>query len=214
MTFFGAKLRSGSPLTTAPSGSSNRSWDAIQDASIQSTRALGNRVCSNRMKSEPYSISVRSLSLTPRDNNASVKTPVPGPSSRTGPEAGVISLVIRLARFAPEGAIAPTLRGLNAKARKNNKTLCAAIGVSHPSDQTASSADVGMGAGMRDARCGNIALQLQPQKISDAKRSANRRCGDGVYEARSTGLNVILTQAPPAGLSDMATCPPCRRTIS
>jgi hypothetical protein len=79
------------------------------------------------MKSEPYSISVRSLSLTPRDSSASVKTPVPGPSSRTGPEAGVISLVIRLARLAPEGAIAPTLRGLNARERKNNKTSCIAM---------------------------------------------------------------------------------------
>src|SRR4051794_39557618 len=87
------------------------------------------------MKSEPYSISVRSRSLTPRASKASVKTPVPGPSSRTGPQAGVISLVIRLARSAPDGAIAPTLKGLWANARKNSKTFCVAMRVSYPSSQ-------------------------------------------------------------------------------
>jgi hypothetical protein len=47
----------------------------------------------------------------------------------------VISLVIKFARFGPDGAIAPTVRGLQASARKNNKRLCAAIRVSHPSHQ-------------------------------------------------------------------------------
>ena len=43
------------------------------------------------------------------------------PNPAPGLEAAVISLVIRLARFAPDGAMAPTLRGLLANARKNNK---------------------------------------------------------------------------------------------
>ena len=58
-TFLGVMLRSGSPLTTAPTGlPSNRLCEPTHAASIQSTRALENRAFSSRMKSEPYSTSV------------------------------------------------------------------------------------------------------------------------------------------------------------
>jgi hypothetical protein len=42
--------------------------------------------------------------------------------------------------------MAPTLRGLQASARKNNKRFCAAMRASHPFHQAASPVDVGVDA--------------------------------------------------------------------
>src|SRR5258705_9111488 len=59
----------------------------------------------------------------PRASRASVKVPVPGPSSRTGPSDGSTPLVMRSASAGPEGAMAPTIIGLDASARKKSKVL-------------------------------------------------------------------------------------------
>jgi hypothetical protein len=93
----------------------------------------------------------------------------------------VISLVIRLARLAPDGAIAPTERGLQARARKNNKTSCAAIGVSHPFQQTASTADAGMDAICRMDVVRTLRVSAGGEKLLNA---AAIKTGDDIYEVR------------------------------
>src|SRR5882672_5359710 len=76
-----------------------------------------------RAKSGPYSTSASLSSGTPRASSALVNTPVPGPSSITGAETGVISAVMALASAGLDGAMAATRRGSASRERKNVRAL-------------------------------------------------------------------------------------------
>lgn len=52
-----------------------------------------------------------------------VNTPVPGPSSITGADAGVRSEVMAPASAALDGVMAPMRRGLTSQARKNESAF-------------------------------------------------------------------------------------------
>ncbi|MDB5833810.1 MAG: hypothetical protein JWR14_3640 [Caballeronia sp.] len=109
----------GRPLTTAPiEAGGNRSSVESRDASAKSTRDCGNRRRRSRAKSGPLSISVSSVSVKPRPKSAFVKTPVPGPSSRTGLSHGSMSRVISCPSASPDGATAETLNGSESHDRK------------------------------------------------------------------------------------------------
>ena len=83
------------------------------------THAAGNRLLSICAKCGSLSRRVRFSSCTPLAISARVNTPVPGPSSKIRPVTLEIPAVMIRARCAPEGTMAPTLRGARSHVRAN-----------------------------------------------------------------------------------------------
>ncbi|SCM70093.1 hypothetical protein KL86PLE_10036 [uncultured Pleomorphomonas sp.] len=64
---------------------------------------------------------MRSPSSIPRSKSARVNAPVPGPSSKTGPSEGEISIVMSRESESPDGATAATRKGLATHDRKKRR---------------------------------------------------------------------------------------------
>lgn len=113
------KLRSGRLETMAAKGSA---LFGRSKASPCRTAMDGNRARKALANCASTSIAVIRAGEKPRASKASVTTPVPGPSSRTGPSPdGSASAAMARARIAPEGAMAPTLAGLAANRPRKRK---------------------------------------------------------------------------------------------
>jgi hypothetical protein len=110
----------------APFGLPNVSLSAKASPSI--TLTPGQRSRTRSTKSGSNSTAAMRSAATPRRISASVTTPVPGPSSSTGPSrAGSTWAAMARASAGLDGVMAPTPFGLAISPRR--KSHCSAIGL-------------------------------------------------------------------------------------